>query len=1333
MEATIRDSRKSLNFPDFMTTLKKYKVLGTDHRAAVGLILAMLVLVLVSQRGVDASGSQDARALGPPATSDLAVLDRGEGRLTFFAADLNSADLLYQDVNLTDSATSWDRTGFQKLVFEGPSAANPYALTARGSFLYVADKINEAIYEIDLEKRVSRLMLQKRDLSKPSSIAVSSEGLLAIGQDDNKILIYDTRTPGSKPRSLKGKFITPTRLLFDFVPKTNRSDLLAFDGGGEGRLVLYQASADKPDEYSSSTVDFSSEFKRRLSWSKKTTLDLAYNGETLFFINDQQWVAYSRKGTLRQLFASFNSSQLVSSISSSVIRRAFANLLSLTFGGVASGEDRWMVFPELSTLNPRRLVGLKGNLFALDATQDRVVRLPLKQVTVRLEVKPSEANLLLVDFYKTLSEASLLPARRTIVTEPGDLLTLLRNHELLTSAELPSTPTTPTEQTPADQMGEVICRLNNQVNGWQCPTSESATLLQRRLGQGQIVVVPGLGVQRTRYTGPYRLRPGETVETAVGRRMLDEKPRSGFSTEYLMRLNRIYLRTLEYEMTRRSYVLQIPSPSTSPMSGALVRFAGNDKIATPMIGCQTLWTGVDRIQSRPLPELSDAWRLHTPSLEYLPRTTTKVADESILNDWRKRGIAGIEMSFDKPVEEVIARETLTNPPASCWNDLQGKKSYLLWDRIRVNGVKYRLLHADGEPEILTAEDLARWGLAGTPGGPDRWSVRVEAPYVLAYRALPWDGKPLTTSELTKRTNGLPEYGLRVVDPGLVRPGSGQDIWSKTSADFALQDIWSKTNGELTLPGYRWELNLLVDAINNDLMQTIRRWIGKYPDKAFVWEAIDVSDRLSRPASLIEATGSPTAYDDLETVIANRKDLLQSISLPEGEKSDRITIGLVEDNKSIDQLHPDFAWKLVEDGNCAALKCFEYVWLIPTLDESNPFMRMRKPGDPDAVRTVRRNEEIDWENNHGTHIAGLLVSNGKVEGIIPDARIYWVRLGDADLSDQMTRAVDGETEIFNISQILHGSGFDWLESQIRLNLNDRLFVVAAGNTGATSLQAIDVNTSNDIPRSLLWVRLFPERMISVSAVDLHHKLLLNPDGSFRFNYGVKYVDMVAPGDNIYSSTRDGSYAPTSGTSQAVPLVTGTAALLYRKWVGAPDPSVIKARLLYTTDWDDDYLGKVWAGCLNADRALWGLDRDLFVHEFGDGTETRTRAINDESGAKLNIINWNTGAYKSDPARVNNEFRESIKESEKKIPFTQVLRLTRLSNGRYRIIYLDKPSNRLRIIMDASIQGTIKYGSFDEIKGKNPTHIESQTTLSLQLNKVIDFVGGVRRLLGAKVTF
>jgi subtilisin family serine protease len=45
-----------------------------------------------------------------------------------------------------------------------------------------------------------------------------------------------------------------------------------------------------------------------------------------------------------------------------------------------------------------------------------------------------------------------------------------------------------------------------------------------------------------------------------------------------------------------------------------------------------------------------------------------------------------------------------------------------------------------------------------------------------------------------------------------------------------------------------------------------------------------------------------------------------------------------------------------------------------------------------------------------------------------------------------------------------------------------------------------------------------------------------------NYGVKYVDVFAPGVDIYSTTPENTYAFFNGTSMAAPATSGVAAVL-----------------------------------------------------------------------------------------------------------------------------------------------------------------------------------------------
>ena len=107
------------------------------------------------------------------------------------------------------------------------------------------------------------------------------------------------------------------------------------------------------------------------------------------------------------------------------------------------------------------------------------------------------------------------------------------------------------------------------------------------------------------------------------------------------------------------------------------------------------------------------------------------------------------------------------------------------------------------------------------------------------------------------------------------------------------------------------------------------------------------------------------------------------------------------------------------------------------------------------------------------------------------------------------------------------------------------------------------------------------MFAVAATD-------NNDQKASFsNYGARSVHVGAPGVNIYSLGKQGTYTTMSGTSMACPHAAGAAALVW-----STNPSLtyqeVKARLMSTADKVPALEGKtVTGGRINVAKAVGSL--------------------------------------------------------------------------------------------------------------------------------------------------
>jgi len=229
------------------------------------------------------------------------------------------------------------------------------------------------------------------------------------------------------------------------------------------------------------------------------------------------------------------------------------------------------------------------------------------------------------------------------------------------------------------------------------------------------------------------------------------------------------------------------------------------------------------------------------------------------------------------------------------------------------------------------------------------------------------------------------------------------------------------------------------------------------------------------------------------------------------------------------------------------------------------------------------ETGDDNYGHGTHVSGIIAATANntigVAGVCPGCSILDGKvLNDSGVGSSSTLA----------------SGIDWAVSQgakvINMSLGVRasrtletavnnawakgaVLVAAAGNGG---------NTSKIYPAGY-------DNVIAVAATD-------NNDARASFStYGASWVDIAAPGFNVYSTfpnhtfvlgtqnNRSFGYDVGNGTSMSAAVVSATAALAWSRNPTAT-PAAIRAKIESTAD-KISGTGTLWAnGRVNANNAV-----------------------------------------------------------------------------------------------------------------------------------------------------
>jgi len=288
------------------------------------------------------------------------------------------------------------------------------------------------------------------------------------------------------------------------------------------------------------------------------------------------------------------------------------------------------------------------------------------------------------------------------------------------------------------------------------------------------------------------------------------------------------------------------------------------------------------------------------------------------------------------------------------------------------------------------------------------------------------------------------------------------------------------------------------------------------------------------------TLSPAQTNKKDSVIMNdpalhkmwgleKANALDAWQLSQGSR--HIIVAIVD--TGIDINHPDLKNNLwVNPGESGLDKFGNNKATNGIDDDNNGFI-----DDVHGWNFVHNNNHIKDNHNHGTHIAGIVGAEGGnnfgITGIAPKVSLMILKYYDPNSGSNnlintikaFDYAVKMNAHVINYS----GGGTEFskpeFEAVKRAEQKGILFVAAAGNEYSNS----DIKKYYPADYDL-------DNIISVTAIDPDLRVLSTS------NYGVRTVDIAAPGENIYSTLPGGGFGNMTGTSQATAFVSGVAALL-----------------------------------------------------------------------------------------------------------------------------------------------------------------------------------------------
>ena len=197
-------------------------------------------------------------------------------------------------------------------------------------------------------------------------------------------------------------------------------------------------------------------------------------------------------------------------------------------------------------------------------------------------------------------------------------------------------------------------------------------------------------------------------------------------------------------------------------------------------------------------------------------------------------------------------------------------------------------------------------------------------------------------------------------------------------------------------------------------------------------------------------------------------------------------------------------------------------------------------DINGVNIYNSNAPVDDSHGHGTQISGIIAMDdtetAEITGVAPGARIMCIKLAsgkeftiDAAIEGIMY-AVDNGADIINMSFATKGdnSGLSRLRPALVVASKKCMLVSSAGNENDNTADSPSYPAAYDF-------------VMGVMSYGEDEKVSDFSNWDIDPGRGAEY-EIAAPGEYIYSATKDGRYDRFDGTSHATAVVSGAMAVI-----------------------------------------------------------------------------------------------------------------------------------------------------------------------------------------------